>query len=74
MSNLFLDSTEIKELTNRRRRDAQVRALKTMGIDHKVRADGSVVVLKSHIDKVLGGITEKRVVVKQSQPNLGAVV
>ena len=46
---------DLEELTHRVRPSAQVRALRFMGIEHRVRADGSVVVLRSHIEKLLDG-------------------
>jgi hypothetical protein len=46
---------ELAELTNRVRPSAQVRALRFMGIEHRVRADGSVAVMRSHVEKVLDG-------------------
>lgn len=69
---MFLTQQEIRDLTGRGRRDAQVRALRHMGIDHRTRADGSVVVLKSHVEKSLGGSPEKTVRVKQV-PNWNAI-
>lgn len=54
MSSTFLDSTEMAELTGRVRSDAQVRALRHMGIEHRVRPDGKVAVLRSHVEQVLG--------------------
>jgi hypothetical protein len=70
---MFLNDQELYELTKRRRRDAQVRALRFMGIDHKVRPDGSVAVSKTHIDKEFGGTTDIAVKRKRTEPNLGAV-
>lgn len=55
---MFLNETEIKVLTKRTRSKAQQRQLNAMGIQHKVRADGSLVVLSAHVDKVLGGNVE----------------
>jgi len=52
---LLLTDKELIELTGRSRRCAQVRVLCYMGIEHKVRPDGSVAVLKAHVDKVMGG-------------------
>lgn len=52
---MFLTTEEIAALTNRIRRSAQIRALRHLGIEHKVRADGSVVVLRSHVEHILGG-------------------
>lgn len=69
---MFLTEQEICDLTDRERHDAQARQLRFLGIDFRQRADGSLVVLKSHIEKSLGGITEKHVRVK-TQPNWNAV-
>lgn len=54
MLSTFLDVTEVAQLTGRTRSDAQVRALRFMGIEHKVRPDGSVAVLRSHVQQVFG--------------------
>lgn len=52
---LILTRTEVLELTGKRRCDAQQRTLKSMGIFFRVRPDGSVVVLRSDIER--GGAT-----------------
>ena len=52
---MFLTPDEIRELTGRRRRDAQLVQLRHLGIEHKVRADGSLVVLRAHVEAQLGG-------------------
>lgn len=54
MSNMFLDSDEIRELTCRVQHAAQVRVLRGMGIEHRVRPDGSVAVMRAHAEKVFG--------------------
>lgn len=51
----FLEKEEIQALTNRKVRPAQVRVLKSMGIQHRVRPDGSVAILREHIVKVFDG-------------------
>ena len=56
---IFLTEEEIRTLTHRKRRDSQAQALRGMGISHKMRPDGSLAVLRSHIEKVLDGTTEK---------------
>lgn len=53
----FLSGEEVASLTGKIQRSAQVRALRSMGIEHRQRPDGSVVVLRSHLEKVLGGST-----------------
>jgi len=52
----FLRTAEVISLTGRTRRDAQVRVLRGMGIEHKVRPDGSVAVLRPYINQAFGGI------------------
>lgn len=55
---MFLNDSEIQKLTKRKRAKAQQRQLNAMGIQHKVRADGSLVVLSAHVEKLLGGNVE----------------
>jgi len=52
---MFLTPEELEQLTGKRRRDAQIRALRYMGVEHKVRPDGSVAVLRAHVEKLLDG-------------------
>lgn len=67
---LTLSPDELKELTHKARPSAQVRALRAMGIEHKVRPDGSVAVLRSHVDAQMGAPKERRVT--DWQPNWSA--
>jgi acetolactate synthase regulatory subunit len=69
MTDLFLSQTEVVLLTGRTVRPSQVKALKTMGIEHKVRPDGSVAILRSHIEKVFDGQTQNNPK-KQHQPTV----
>lgn len=46
---LSLTDDELVDLTRKRRPTAQVRALRALGIDHKVRPDGSVLVLRNSL-------------------------
>lgn len=56
----FLDDDEIAQLTGRQRRSAQSKALAYMGIEHKTRPDGSLVVLRVHVERLLGeGVVSK---------------
>lgn len=52
---MFLTREQIEQLTGRSTPSGQARALNKMGITHKRRADGQVVVLSSHIEKQLDG-------------------
>jgi hypothetical protein len=55
VTGFLLTPTEVRELTGRIRRGAQVLALRTMGIEHRVRPDGSVAILRSHVEQLFGG-------------------
>jgi hypothetical protein len=54
----FLEPEEVQRLTDRLRRPAQVKVLRSMGIEHKVRPDGGVAILRAHITKVFDGSPE----------------
>ncbi len=69
----FLSYEEIQALTQRKVRTAQVRVLKAMGIEHRVRPDGSVAILRAHITKVFDGTTETKKQTKQAVPNWEAI-
>lgn len=70
----FLARDEITGLTNKVQRTAQVKALNSMGIEHKVRPDGSIAILRDHITKVFGGNSAApRRATKQSGPNWDAI-
>lgn len=69
---LFLTIDEMIELTGKRRRDAQVAALRSIGIEHKVRADGRVMVLRKHVEQVFGAVAGKEDVENEIAPNWDA--
>lgn len=52
---LTLTPEELRELTGKRRSDAQRRALNEMGISYVVRPDRSLAVLRRHAEAVLAG-------------------
>ncbi|MDR6583550.1 hypothetical protein J2W50_001748 [Herbaspirillum frisingense] len=62
-----MNDSEIKALTKRSRSKAQQKQLNAMGIQHKVRADGSLVVLSAHVDKLLGGDVQSSRPARQSK-------
>lgn len=72
---MFLTPEELYDLTHRQRAPAQCRALRSMGIEHRTRADGSVAVLRAHVERILdGGQTAARQPkVKALEPNWGAM-
>lgn len=51
----FLDDAEIIQLTHKKRRHAQATVLRAMGIQHKVRPDGSLAISRDHINKAFDG-------------------
>lgn len=57
---MFLSDSDIENLTHRKRHDAQMMALNRMGVVFKQRADGSLAVLESHINKIFDGIEDKK--------------
>ncbi len=73
MESIFLDTLEIVSLTGRVKHTSQVRVLKAMGIEHKVRPDGSVAILRAHITKVFAGDSDVARVIKPTLPNWGAI-
>lgn len=58
---MFLDDDDIRHLTKRRHRDAQARVLAELGIEHRKRPDGSLVVLRAHVERLLGGVANAKV-------------
>lgn len=57
---MILSDEELAAFTKRRRKDAQLRVLRFMGIEHKIRPDGSLVVLRAHVEREMGGVVEPR--------------
>lgn len=71
-SPILLTRSEVIDLTHKMTRKAQIIALRQMGIDHKVRPDGTVVILRSHVEKVLGGGISNNARI-EIQPNWSAI-
>lgn len=68
---MILDQAELAELTGRVRRDAQIRALRFMGIEHRIRPNGTVAVLKAHVEQSLG--LKEASVIKEREPDWSAI-
>jgi hypothetical protein len=51
---VFLTALEIIELTGFKRSGAQLRALRFLCIEHRQRADGTLVVLRAHVEQAFG--------------------
>ena len=75
MNSTFLERQEISSLTNKIRCRAQVNALRAMRIEHKVRPDGSIAILRAHVFNVFGGqpLPEKTKAKKEPGPNWAAI-
>ena len=57
LTSMFLEPDELVTLTGRTQNRAQARALRMMGIEHRVRPNGTIVVLSEHVALVLGAQT-----------------
>ena len=71
---MFLTPDEIKELTKRTRYGAQAEMLQGLGIVHKIRNDGSLIVLRTHVEQQLGATVTVKAVKKSAGPNWDAAV
>lgn len=69
VSDMFLSSDEISSMTSRVQHAAQARVLRSMGIAFKQRADGTLVVLRAHVEKEFGISAERQPKKKDYQPN-----
>lgn len=69
---MILSPAELVELTKRQRRDAQAKQLRFMGIEHKLRSDGTLAVSRAHAERELGGGAQTRPV-KAEAPNWDAI-
>ena len=65
---MILNQSEIFQLTGKKRSNAQAAVLNYLGIEHKVRLDGSIVVSKAHVEQMLGSNTQNRLN-KAQEPN-----
>lgn len=70
---LVLSDAELVELTRKQRAGAQVRALRHLGIDHKRRADGSVLVIRSHLEVLQKATDSSKMLPKRTEPDWSKV-
>lgn len=68
---IFLSTKELYLLTCKIKFKSQVKVLNQMGINHAIRPDGSVVVLRSHVESKLG--TERKTRLSSFEPNWDAL-
>ena len=69
---MILTDEELKDLTGRSRKPRQIQVLRFMGIEHRIRPDGSVAVSRTHVEQVLGAHVQSRKVV-EIEPNWSAI-
>lgn len=74
MTSTFLTKQEVAEMTDRVQRAAQTRELTHMGVIHKLRADGSVLVLRAHVEQLLGYQARTKPKEPHFEPNWAAAV
>jgi len=70
---MFLDDGELRSMTKRVQRSAQAKMLRSMGIAFKQRADGTLAVLRAHVEKEFGAGADRKSKTKEFQPNWSAV-
>ncbi|KFX64217.1 hypothetical protein KBK24_0121460 [Burkholderia sp. K24] len=68
---MFLSNDELVELTGRRHRSCQAEVLRSLAVDHKIRPDGRVIVLRRHVEQQFG-ITAERGRVATTEPDWSA--
>ena len=68
---IFLSTKELYLLTCKIKFKSQVKVLNQMGITHAIRPDGSVVVLRSHVESKLG--IERKSRFSNVEPNWDAL-
>jgi len=73
LNHMFLSNSELAELTKRSRPSAQISILKFMGIEHRTRPDGSLVVLRKHVELSLGCNSNSSSINNEPQPNWSAI-
>jgi hypothetical protein len=74
MTTTFLTSEKVIEMTGRFQRSAQTRELTHMGVIHKLPADGSVLVLRAHVEQLMGYQATTKAKERHFEPNWAAAV
>lgn len=73
MSDMFLTPDELIEMTGRKQMRAQAIALTHLDIIHKIRADGKPLVLRAHVEQLLGaGVAPRAKAEPDFEPNWAA--
>lgn len=69
----FLSEDELYELTKKKRRPSQITVLRFMGIDHKIRPDGSVAVMRAHAEREFGAVDQAGRARRKTTPDFSKV-
>lgn len=69
---MSLIAEEVCALSGRKRSDAHARVLRSMGIVFKSRGDGSLAVLRTHVEQVLG-LPSCKAAPAETEPNWKAL-
>jgi hypothetical protein len=69
MDDIFLSDLEVRSMTRRARYKQQAEALDQMGVTYKIRGDGSLLVLRGHVENLLGGQRPVPSLVEQVRPD-----
>lgn len=70
---MILSPQEIYQLTHLKNPSAQLRYLAKLGIEARRRPDNTVLVLRSAVEAVLGGVSSTQKEGKQTEPDWSAL-
>lgn len=71
---MFLNDDELTSLTGRKRSTSRMRVLHALGVEYKRRPDGSLVVLRSHVEKLLdSALATAKLERKKNEPDWSKV-
>lgn len=73
MDDLLLSAAEIRAVTGKVHHSAQAKELRFLGIEHRVRSDGSIAVSRAHFELVFGGGPIAGKINKKTQPDWKAI-
>lgn len=71
MTTIYLSQSEVEGVTGKKRFSAQARALAKMGIECRVRPDGSPLVSRLAYERAMGGVSKRS---KDKEPDFQALL
>ena len=69
LDSINLSYKELHEITGKKRQSAQVRVLRQLGIESKVRPDGMPLVCRQHYLNMMGATNTSLLKYKNTEPN-----